>query len=133
MNVLDENFPENQRWLLQSQRVRTRQIGRDLARRGIPDDAILPLLHQLQRATLFTLDVGFDVGFYERRHCHPAYGIVTLEVREELAARYVRRLLRHPMFDTQAKHTGAVIRVSSSGIHLWRWRAEAEEQLGWRR
>jgi hypothetical protein len=46
MNLLDENIPESQRQLLRSWRIRIRQIGDEVGRKGMKDEAIIPLLHQ---------------------------------------------------------------------------------------
>src|ERR1700733_15018287 len=99
MNILDENVPESQRALLRSRRVAIRQIGQDVGRMGMKDDEIIPLLHDLDRPTLFTL----DGDFYDRDLCHEGYCLVHLDVEEETAAEYVRRLLRHPGLNTKAK------------------------------
>jgi hypothetical protein len=37
MNVLDENIIESQRQLLKAWRIRPKQIGRDLGRKGMKD------------------------------------------------------------------------------------------------
>jgi hypothetical protein len=37
MNILDENIPESQRQLLRSWRIRVRQIGYEVGRRGNSD------------------------------------------------------------------------------------------------
>jgi hypothetical protein len=47
MNLLDENIPEHQRQLLRSWRIPVRQIGQDVGRKGLSDDAIISQLHQL--------------------------------------------------------------------------------------
>jgi hypothetical protein len=47
------------------------------------------------------------------------------------AAIFVRRLLCHREFDTEAKRMAAVIRVSHSGIAVWRLHAENEAQVDW--
>ena len=67
MNILDENIMESQRQLLRRWRIAVRQIGEDVARKGIKDDEILPLLHQLTRPTFFTR----DLDFYARELRHP--------------------------------------------------------------
>lgn len=59
MNILDENIPESQRLLLRSWRIRTQQIGHELGRRGMKDEKIITLLHQLRRPTFFTRDLDF--------------------------------------------------------------------------
>ena len=42
----------------------------------------------------------------------------------------VRRVLRHPALNTQAKRMGAVVRASASGLRVWR-QNEAEQLLAW--
>jgi hypothetical protein len=76
------------------------------------DAEVLPLLHQLNQATFFTL----DSDFYDRRLCHDGYCLVHLDVDEAEAARYVRRLLRHREFNTKAKRMGTVIRASPGSM-----------------
>ena len=63
MILLDENISESQRLLLQSWRIRVRQVGRDVVQKGTKDDAIITLLHALGRTTFITR----DLGFYQRR------------------------------------------------------------------
>jgi hypothetical protein len=127
MNILDENIPESQRALLRSRRVALRQIGQDLGRKGMKDDEIIPLLHQMDRPTFFTL----DGDFYDRRLCHEGYCLVHLDVEEEMVADYVRRLLRHRELNTKAKRMGRVIRVFPTGLALWRIHQEQESHLSW--
>lgn len=127
MNILDENLLESQRQLLLGWRVRVRQIGHDVGRKGMKDDEIIPLLHSLRRPTLFTR----DLGFYDRTLCHARYCLVCLAVGQYEAAPFIRRLLRHPEFSPQAKRMGAVIRVSGAGLQVWRLYAENEEHLAW--
>jgi hypothetical protein len=67
MNILDENIVDEERKVLRRRRIRVRHIGHDIGRKGIQDEEIIPFLHELQRATLFTR----DRGFYDRRFCHP--------------------------------------------------------------
>jgi hypothetical protein len=126
MNLLDENFPDPQVEALLSQGVRARWIGHGIGRSGMQDPEILTLLHALRRPTLFTLDWDFS----GRRLCHPAYCLVYLHVRRQDAATYVRRVLRHPTLNTQAKRMGAVVQASESGLRVWR-RNEAEQALAW--
>jgi hypothetical protein len=70
------------------------------------------------------------VDFFDRRRCHPGYCLVYLDVAEDQAAEYVRRILRHPRLDTQAKRMGTVIRANSAGIGLLRRHGD-EEALTW--
>lgn len=128
MNILDENIPKNQRQLLESWRIRIRQIGFNIGQRGMQDEEIIPFLLQQRRPTFFTR----DEGFYERSLRHARYSLVYLAVEKYEAAIFVRRLLRHPELDTQAKRMGTVVRVSSVGIVFWRRHAEREIRVGWR-
>jgi hypothetical protein len=129
VNLLDENILVSQRELLMAWRIRVRHVGHDIGSSGVLDEAIAPLLCRLTLPTLFTR----DQGFYRRSLCHRRYCIVVLTVGERQVAAMIRRLLRHPEFDTRAKRMGAVARVSPGGIHLWRWRSDLEETVGWRR
>ena len=106
MNLLDENIPKSQRQLLETWRQRVYQIGVNVGRRGMQDDEIIPLLLRVRRPTFFTR----DGDFYSRKLCHAKYGLVYLAVEKYEVAAFVRRLLRHPEFDTQAKRMGSVIR-----------------------
>lgn len=127
MNILDENIPKNQRELLISWRVSIRQIGYDTGRKGIQDDEIIPLLHQLRRPTFFTR----DSDFFDRRLCHQRYCLVYMAVDKYEASLFVRRVLHHPELDTQAKRMGMVIRVSSRGLSLYRLRTGKLTFLDW--
>lgn len=127
MNILDENIIKSQRQLLKSWRIRIRQIGYEVGRRGIKDDEIIPLLLELRRATFFTR----DLGFYERSLCHKRYCLVCIAVEKHETAVFIRRLLRHGEFDTQAKRIGTVIRVSRKGLFVWRLHAKTEQFFYW--
>jgi hypothetical protein len=127
MNILDENIPDSQRQLLRSWRIRVRQIGHEVGREGMKDEEIIPLLHQLGPVTFFTR----DLGFYHRRLCHANYCLVCLAVGQYEAASFIRRFLRHPAFNTQAKRMGKVIRVNHRGMRVWKIHAEKEEKMGW--
>jgi len=127
MNVLDENIPDSQLDILRSRRIRVRQIGLDVGRKGMKDDEIIPLLHQLVRPTFFTL----DGDFYDRRLCHEGYCLVHLDVEEELAAEYIRRLLRQKVLKSKSNRMGRVIRISSTGLAVWDIHHQQEARLTW--
>jgi hypothetical protein len=127
MNVLDENVPESQRVLLRSKRIAVRQIGQDLGRKGMKDDELIALLHQLDRPTFFTL-YG---DFYDRRLRHERYCLVHLDVEEEAVAEYVQRLLRHRGLNSKAKRMGRAIRASPAGLALWCIHRDREGHLSW--
>ena len=127
MIVLDENIPASQRLLLENWRLRPRQIGVNLGRRGLQDEEITVFLQKLRRPTFFTR----DVDFYDRQLVHAKYALVFLAVERHEVAHFVRRLLRHPALGTQAKRMGAVIRASSAGLSIWRLREPTETHLNW--
>ena len=127
MNILDENILKDQRQLLRSWRIRVGQIGHDIGRKGLQDEEIVRLLLRLRRPTFFTR----DLGFYDRRLCHARYCVVCLAVDKYEAAVFVRRALSHRALNTQTKRMGTVIRVTHSGVSVWRLRAEEEFFLAW--
>jgi hypothetical protein len=128
MNVLDENVPLSQRAFLRSRRIGLRQIGQDIGRKGMKDDEIIRLLHELDRPTFFSL----DRDFYDRRLCHEGYCLIHLDVEEEMVAEYIRRLLRHRELNTKAKRMGRVFRVLQTGLTGWRTHQVHEGHLTWR-
>jgi hypothetical protein len=127
MNILDENVLEGQRRLLADWRIPFRQIGCEIGRKGMKDDEIIPFLLQIRHATFFTI----DHHLYNSRLCHEHYSLVYLDVSQAEAARFVRRLLRHPKFDAHAKRMGAVMRVSHTGISVFRVHGQREIRFPW--
>jgi hypothetical protein len=127
MNILDEHVLRDQRQLLLTWRIPIRHIGYDIGRRGIKDDAIIPLLLQFQRPTFFTL----DFGFYKRRLCHERYCIVYMDIEQDQTAQYIRRFLRQKAFGTRTKRMGKVIRLSPERFSVWQLYAEQEIQIDW--
>jgi len=127
MNILDENVLESQRQLLQKWRVPFRQIGYEVGRKGMTDDEIIPFLLSRRQPTFFSV----DRHFFDRSLCHARYGVVYLDVKQIEAATFVRRLLHHREFDTQAKRMGTVVRASHAGLAVWRLHAEQEVRFGW--
>lgn len=127
MNILDENIPESQRLLLRSWGIRVLQIGHELGHSGMKDEEIIPLLHQLRRPSFFT----HDLDFYDHQLCHAGYCVVCLAVGQFETASFIRRFLQHPVFDTQSKRIGSVVRVSHTKIRVWRIHVEGEEEIKW--
>jgi hypothetical protein len=125
VNILDENILESQRRLLRDWRVSVRQIGHDIGRKGLKDREIITLLQQQRRVTFFTL----DADFYQPSLCHAKYCLVCLEVRKHEAALFIRRILRHPNFNTVAKRLGKIVRISSAKIAMWPLHADKEQSL----
>ncbi|MBI3756772.1 MAG: hypothetical protein HY267_02235 [Deltaproteobacteria bacterium] len=109
MNILDENILFSQRDQLQSWKVHFRQIGMEIGRSGMKDrNDIIPLLHTLQRPTFLSC----DHGFYHAQLRHAGYCLVWLDVLDDEAAEYIRRLLRLQAFRTQAPNAWAKSYVS---------------------
>jgi hypothetical protein len=128
MNILDENIPKSQRELLAGWRIKVQQIGVNIGRKGMLDEEIIPLLQTLRRPTFFTR----DEDFHERNLCHVRYCLVYLTVEKSEVASFVRRLLRHPDFKTQAKRMGKVLRVSHAGILVWQRHQLREHYIEWK-
>ncbi len=126
MQILDENVPEDQPRVLERWHIRTRQIGRQIGRFSMKDREIVTLLRTMRRTTFFSLDRDFN----SPRWCHPSYCIVYLDIDDTQTAAYVRRVLRHPGLNTQAKRMGAVVHASPAGLRVWR-RNLAEEWVEW--
>jgi hypothetical protein len=127
LNLLDENFPNDQRALLRAWRIPFREIGSHTGHFGVKDDNIIPLLHRHGQVTFITQ----DEDFFRREFRHPAYGVLWLDVRAEDAAYYARRFLRHPRFDTIAGRMGVVARAHHDGIHFWRRETQALQFAPW--
>ena len=88
---------------------------------------IIPFLLRQRRPTFATL----DAGFYDRTLCHARYCLMYLTVRQIEHASFVRRLLHHPEFDTQAKRLGSVLRLSHAGVSAWHLRHQHEMHYEW--
>jgi len=54
-----------------------------------------------------------------------------VDVGQYAAAALVRRLLRHPQFDTEAKCLATVVRLSQRGLAVWRLHAEEDIYVDW--
>jgi hypothetical protein len=123
MFLLDENVAASQREALKRWR-HFRQVGIDFASPGLDDvEEIIPLLRRLGNVTFVTR----DVGFYQRRLCHPTYClIVIVDRRRERVARFTRRVLQLGRFDTAAKRMGTVISVSSDQVRWWEFKSHDE-------
>jgi hypothetical protein len=127
VNLLDENILESQRQLLKNWGVPVRQIGHELGRKGMLDEAIIPFLLTLKQPRLLTR----DLGFYDYSLCHERYCLAVLAVRQQEAAHFARAFLRHASFKIRAKRMGTVVRVSHTGLVVWRSHAGHESHLKW--
>jgi hypothetical protein len=127
MNILDENIAGPQREQLRAWGIAVRHIGYDFWQQGVQDEAIIPLLHQLHRPTFFTA----DRDFYQRSWCHAGYCLVHLLIPRPRTAEYVRKVLRHPQFNTIARRMGLIIQVRPSGLNVLQLHAEREMTVLW--
>ncbi len=127
MNVIDENISNVQVDVLKGWRIPVRQIGSDIGWKGMSDTDIISLLCRLRRRIFFTR----DNDFYKRSLCHSQYCLVYMGIEQFEVAFFVRRLLHHYEFDAQAKRMGTVIRLSPSGLTVWRLHAEKEISFTW--
>src|SRR5450432_2312292 len=103
-------------------------MGLDFGRKGLKDEEIVVLRRQ-RNSALFTR----DAGFYQPVLRHPSYCIVVASVGQHEVAAFIRRFLRHPDFDTQAKRMGRVLRISHAGLAVWRLRSQTEMHTIWNR
>ena len=127
MLLLDENIIESQVQLLRARRLAPRQIGGEVGRQGMKDDEIIPLLHSLKQPTFFTR----DLRFYDCDAPHAGYCIVVLSVGQSEVASWVRQVLRHSQFDTQAKRMGNLLLVSQTSIKTKALNVEEETIFDW--
>ncbi len=127
MNVLDENIASQQCAKLRAWRIPFRQIGRHLSEKGALDENLIPLLHRLPQPTFFT----HDKDFFRTALCHSHYAVVYLDVSDAAAAEFIRRFLRHPLFDTTAKRLGVVARVQISDVQFWKKGRQRLQSAEW--
>ena len=127
MNVLDENIVAEQREQLRQWRIPFRRIGEHLAVFGALDENLIPVLRQLPQPTFFTA----DEDFFKVTLCHSHYALVYLDVSDTETAQFIRRFLKHPRFDTQAKRLGIVARVRAGGVQFWRKVQSGLQKVEW--
>ncbi len=92
------------------------------------DKEIISFLQQTRHSTFFTR----DDDFFKPQLCHARYGLVYLDVEKYEAGIFIRRLLKHSEFNTQAKRLGRVVRVSSAGLSCWQLRVQKEIRFKWK-
>ena len=129
MLILDENFRLEQQAVLSAWRIRTRKIGREVAKFGTDDCDIIPLLLRLPKPTFFT----HDEDFWRQSLWHPAYCLAWLDMDDRQGAVFVRRFLRHVDFDTHTARLGKVVRVHPDGLTFYDSRHGKAKQVSWLR
>jgi hypothetical protein len=68
------------------------QIGRDVGRKGMKDDQIIPLLRTMRHPTFLSR----DRDFFDKTLCNDRMCLLYLDCRPFEVAKYACRLLRHP-------------------------------------
>jgi len=103
MFLIDENVSELEVLRLRKAGIRVRLVRDEAGNIGTLDENLLPVPRRLKRPVFFTQ----DQDFFQFRWLHPDYALVWLDTRPSEVAEYLRRFLRHPNFDTQAKRMGS--------------------------
>lgn len=127
MIILDENVGNSQRALLLNWKINIRQIGIELGYKGITDNNIISLLHKLNKSIFFTR----DDDFYSSKLCHRNYCLVLLRIDKLEAASYIRRILKHPEFDTNDKRIGKVLSIGYNSIKYYSLHDNEEKTVEW--
>ena len=127
MNLLDENIRHDQGQQLRNWRIPFGLLICDLARSGIQDAEIIPLLHRDKYPTVFT----HDKHYFKRTLVHSAYCLVWLDLYDGDAALFVRRFLRHPEFNSHAKRMGKVVRLHPQRINFWQTGKGPLQTVNW--
>ena len=127
MIILDENISRDQREAFQKWKIKFKQIGYDLANKGIIDENIIVVLHSLKQPTLFT----WDSDFYNYKLLHKNYCIVYVDVKQTDVAIYIRKFLNSDLFYTKSKRMGKIIRITYEGIKCWEFSKKTEKQFLW--
>ena len=91
------------------------------------DEEIIPLIQKINKLTFLTR----DLGFYKKTFCPPVYGIICLAVNQSKVSIFIRRILKVPTFDPQAKRMGKIIYVDHRGIRFWTFNVDIEEKEAW--
>ena len=94
----------------------------------ILDDRVPEILLTCHEPTFVTI----DSDFWKRQLCHPGYCIVFVEVdfrRQQQVPGLLRKLFRHPGFNSRSQRMGKVIRVRASGVWYWEIGAKAVKQV----
>ena len=127
MFLIDENISELEVSRLRRAGIHVRLVGSEVATTGVSDEDLVRALRRLKRPVVFSQ----DEDFFQFGWAHRAYALVWLDLNPNKVAEYIRRFLRHPEFDTQAKRMGVVARVARGGVHFWRVGNRELKSVGW--
>ena len=116
-NILDANIDAPEAEQLR-RRLKAKKIGLRFLPAHASDEQIIGLSRSIyQRYVYITTQDCKD--FYVPRRCDKQYCIICLDVPDELVAITVRKIYRHPQFNTAAKRMGKVIKVTSTQINYF--------------
>lgn len=125
-NVLDELIRMTVFKLLKQWRIAIDKVGHGFGQSGWSDEQI--------RRTLIGTGKTFhtrDEGYYKPAHRHSTYSLVFYDVKDDEMAYYIRRFLRHPLFNTHAKRLGKVIKVTPTHIEFWEVGRNSKVKVEW--
>ena len=109
-NVLDANIEEENVFQLRRP-LKVKQIGVHFLPGDADDERITNLLGRLKTPTFITKDCK---DFYKRQRLDKRYCIICVDIHRTEFVSAVRKIFRHPLFNTVAKRMGKVIRVTST-------------------
>lgn len=129
--ILDDQLNVRQ-VLLPLQKWITVQRLRDLRpNQRILDERVPDILLALKQPTFVTI----DKDFWQRKLCHPGYGILYFSLRDDQQERLpgmLRALFRRAEFRTRARRMGKVARVRSTRIDWWQFQVADLYRLHWK-
>jgi len=114
-NILDANIEADNVSQLRRP-LKVKQIGVHFLPGSADDERIISLLRRLKTPTFVTKDCK---DFYQRRRLDKRYCIICVDVHWTEFVSTVRKIFRHPLFNTVAKRMGKVIRVTSTHINYF--------------
>ena len=114
-NILDANIDAEYESQLRRP-LKVKQIGVHFLPGNADDERIVNLLGRLKTPTFITKDCK---DFYNRQRLDKRYCIVCVDVHWTEFVSAVRKIFRHPLFNTVAKRMGKVIRVTSTHINYF--------------
>ena len=114
-NILDANIEEENLFRLRRP-LKVKQIGVHFLSGDTDDERIIDLSGRLKTPTFITKDCK---DFYKRRRLDKRYCIICVDVHRTEFVSTVRKIFRHPLFNTVAKRMGKVIRVTSTHVNYF--------------
>ncbi|MEO6843552.1 MAG: DUF5615 family PIN-like protein [Ginsengibacter sp.] len=120
MYLLDENITRDQRELLERWHFQAKQVGVDFGVKGIKDEQIVTLLQQTNGILFITR----DSDFFKKEYCHSKYCIVFLDLGKYEVAYFIRKFLKHPLFNSSRKRMGKVIKINQTFIQYYNLKSD---------